>query len=89
MQDLKLSFNKHCNCVQKDCPIWGNCVLCVENHKVNRNHIPECMQELVRESIATLCRLVEFTPVEKRPTQAVFDRMDKTKFIEDSLRRHS
>lgn len=88
MQDVDLSFNKHCTCIQKDCPIWGNCVLCVENHKANKNHLPECMQEMLRESISTLSRLVEFTPVDHRPTPDVFARLDKPKFIADSLRRH-
>lgn len=88
MQDLKLSFNRHCNCVQKDCPIRGNCVLCIENHKASRGHIPECMQELLRDSVKHLCKMVEFTPVESRPKQEVFDNLDKPKFIADSLRRH-
>jgi hypothetical protein len=88
MEDLKLSFNKHCTCIQKQCPIWGNCVLCVENHRVNKNHIPECMQELVRDSVATLCRLVEFNPIDKRPTPAVFEKLDKPRFIAESMRRH-
>lgn len=88
MQDLNVSFNQHCTCVQRECPLWGNCVPCIENHKRSGNHIPECMQELVRESISTLCRLVEYNPVEKRPTPDVFERLDKPAAIKSALEPH-
>jgi len=88
MEDLKVSFNKHCTCLQRECPLWGNCVPCVENHKRSRNHIPECMQELVRDSVSTLCRLVEFDVTDKRPSPRAFQEMDKAKFIKGSLQCH-
>lgn len=88
MKDLGVSCNTNCTCVQRECPLWGNCVPCVENHKRSGNHIPECMQELVRGSVATLCRLVEFDPQEKRPSSKVFERLDKPAFVKQSLDPH-
>ncbi|MEI6502942.1 MAG: hypothetical protein WCP21_18180 [Armatimonadota bacterium] len=85
MEDLGASFNRHCTCVQRECPLWGNCVPCIENHKRSGNHIPECMQDLVRDSVATLCRLVEFNPLDKRPSPEVFERLDRPAFIKQTL----
>ena len=88
MADHAISFNKNCTCIQNSCPIWGNCVLCIEDHKAGRNHLPECMQDMIRQELSSLCTKVEFDPVERRPGHSVFDDLDKPKFVADSIARH-
>ncbi len=51
MKDHDISINEHCPCSQSDCPIRGNCVLCVQNHLEHKRHIPECIQNLLRPAV--------------------------------------
>ncbi len=60
MADNGVSFNEKCTCVQKQCKLWGNCVECVQNHVNHGDHVPECMQNILRETIGELAHKVEF-----------------------------
>ena len=57
-----------CPCTQLACPIHGNCIQCVRDHREHKRHLPECMQEVLREQVAALAKQVEFGVVEQRPT---------------------
>lgn len=67
MADEGAWLAEDCPCIQLDCPIHGNCVVCVRNHRLNESHNPECLQDVLREQIAALARKVEFGVVEERP----------------------
>ena len=88
MKDYQFSLNHKCRCTQKDCPILGNCVLCVQNHVEKGNHIPECMQDMIRENIKSLAEIVEFKCDEKRPQEDFWESYDKEKLIKSSIERH-
>jgi hypothetical protein len=68
MENEKICLAEDCPCIQLSCPIHGNCLECVRNHRRHKRHIPECMQETLREQIAALAKQVEFGVVDERPT---------------------
>ena len=88
MKDYKYSINKKCRCTQRECPILGNCVLCVQNHVEKGNHLPECMQEMIRSNIKSLAGMVEFECNEKRPHGNFWETYDKENLIKTSIERH-
>lgn len=88
MKDHGVSLNKNCTCTQTGCPIRGNCVLCIQNHIVHKRHIPECMQELLREDVEKIAQKLEFKVTEDRPGESYFKDLDKKKFVKESLKRH-
>jgi hypothetical protein len=59
---------RDCPCVQQACPVHGNCVVCVRNHRLHKRHIPECLQPVLRELVAGLAGKLELGVVEQRPT---------------------
>lgn len=67
MKDHGSSLNKDCPCQQKQCPILGNCVICVQNHLKHKRHIPECFQDVVRPGIEAIAGLLELKTAEGRP----------------------
>ena len=56
-----------CPCKLTSCTIHGHCVECVRGHRTNRNHIPECLQDQLREAIASLAKQVEYSVTDARP----------------------
>ncbi len=67
MRDQKISVNKHCPCIQYDCSILGNCVLCVQGHLRHKGHIPECFQNLLRPQVEALAKYMEMKTEDSRP----------------------
>ena len=88
MKDFAISVNKHCPCAQNECPILGNCVLCVQNHLVKKHHLPECMQNILRPSIEFLAKQVQYDTEDQRPTKEHWENYDKDGLIERSLNNH-
>ena len=88
MKDHAISLNKHCPCSQLECPIRGNCVLCVQNHLEHKRHIPECIQNILRPQIESLFKQLELTPTESRATLDFWKRLNKDKFLKESIARH-
>lgn len=88
MKDYDVSLNKKCPCIQKGCPIRGNCVLCIQNHLEHERHVPECVQNILRENIKNLSKMVEYDSKDTRPSGNFWNEFDKEQFIKDSLKRH-
>ena len=88
MDDHGVSLNRNCPCTQKFCPIRGNCVLCVQNHLEHRRHIPECIQDVLRETVKTLADKMELKTSEGRPDDAFWQKMAQTDFVRKSIARH-
>ena len=88
MNDHGVSLNKHCTCQQKQCPIWGNCVLCVQNHLHHKGHIPECMQDVLRPIVQALASKVELKTEDTRPSGNFWESVDKEALVKGSLARH-
>jgi len=45
----------------------GNCIECVRIHRANKEHLPECMHDVLRDHIAALAKQVELGVVAQRP----------------------
>lgn len=58
-----------CPCTNTNCAIWGDCVACVSGHRTARAHLPECMQDIIRDMIADLAAKVEFSVTDERPAE--------------------
>ena len=90
MKDHGISLNQHCPCSQNECPIRGNCALCVQNHLEHRRHIPECFQTIMRPEVETLAAMLELQTSEaRRPAHCSWRDFDKGDFVRASKRRHS
>ena len=76
MENTPAVMAEDCPCLLVSCAIHGNCVECVRVHRAHRGHIPECMQEVLRECIAELAKQVELGVVDERPEPA--DRKDQS-----------
>jgi len=56
-----------CPCLNKRCAMHGDCVRCVAAHRQHRKHIPECMEDIIRDSVKGLAELVEYRVEDARP----------------------
>lgn len=56
-----------CPCIQTHCHMHGNCLECVSAHRTGKHHVPECLQDQLRELVIKLAAQVEFKAVENRP----------------------
>ena len=88
MKDHGISINRHCPCQQEQCPILGNCVLCVQNHLTHKRHVPECIQELLRPAIQSLAKQMELKIEDDRHEPGYWDTVDKNDFVKRSMERH-
>jgi len=88
MKDHKISFNRHCPCTQMQCPIRGNCVLCVQNHLDHKRHLPECIQNLLRPALLSLAQQIELQTEDGRPNDAFWQTYDKDGLLKRSIKRH-
>jgi hypothetical protein len=89
MKDHRISLNKHCPCAEPQCPIRGNCVLCIQNHLEHRRHIPECIQNILRPAVQSLADQVELKTSEARPNESFWRDLDKGEFLKNSINRHN
>ena len=89
MKDHGVSLNKHCTCTQPQCPIWGNCVLCTQNHLEHKRHIPECMQNILRPAVLSLCQQMEMETTDTRPNPTFWKNFDREGHVKKSKARHS
>ncbi len=89
MQDHKISVNKHCPCTQPECPVRGNCVLCIQAHLDHKQHLPECMENLLRDRVKDLAGMMEFEVTDTRPTPEFWKTFDTQGYLEECLDRHS
>ena len=88
MHDHKISVNNYCPCTQPQCPVWGNCVLCIQAHLDHKEHLPECMENLLREKVKDLSAMMEFTVSDSRPTPEFWESFDKEGYLKECLDRH-
>ena len=88
MKDHEISLNQHCPCTQSQCPIRGNCVLCIQNHLDHERHIPECIQGQLRPAIESLAKQVELNTDEARPGSKFWEEYDSAAFLKRSIEKH-
>ena len=88
MNDHGISLNRHCPCTQSQCPIRGNCVLCIQNHLNHKRHVPECIQNLIRPAIESLAGHVELHTEDARPDGDFWKDFDSDTHLRSSLEEH-
>lgn len=88
MTDHGISLNRHCPCTQQECPIRGNCVLCIQNHLVNGRHLPECIQNVLRPAVKDLAVQMELKIDDGRPDADYWSTYDKDGLVNRSFARH-
>mgnify|MGYP000117906794 CR=1 FL=1 len=57
-----------CSCPKTACEWHGRCRECVAIHRHFRDHVPNCMQDFMKEKIAAVAGLVEMEVVDKPRT---------------------
>jgi len=62
-----------CPCTQVRCHRHGNCVECIRVHRTRKEHVPECLQDMFRDRVRELARLVEYDILDARRTPAFWD----------------
>ena len=88
MQDHRISINRGCPCQQVECPIRGNCVLCVQNHPVHKGHIPECFQNILRPIVQAFAQQVELVTNDIRHPNSFWDTFDKDGFLKNCIEQN-
>jgi len=88
MKDYGISLNQHCPCSQRECPIRGNCVLCIQNHLAKKHHLPECIQNILRPAVKDLAAQIELKIDEGRPDEDFWSTYDKDGLVKRALERH-
>lgn len=48
-----------CPCPKVKCEWHGNCFECVMIHRVNQDHVPNCMQPMLKNKIKELAKVAE------------------------------
>jgi hypothetical protein len=66
-ENEKKCFAEDCPCTNLSCKLHGLCVECVAVHRQNRNHLPECMADILRADVQALCAKVEFGVIDNMP----------------------
>ena len=88
MEDHGISVNEHCPCVQEQCRIRGNCVVCIQNHLTHGEHVPECIQDMLRDKFEPLAKMLELKTGEGRPNAAFWETFDRDGQPAKSVKRH-
>jgi hypothetical protein len=57
---------RECSCPKTNCEWHGDCYTCVRQHRINGNHIPNCLQFILDEKVAMIAEAAEMT-VAKKP----------------------
>ena len=81
---VKDPANTRCICPETLCEWHGKCKECVALHRYHNEHIPKCLQPIIREKVKTIAATIEMetslkqgTPIEHR--QYVKERDEQSK----------
>jgi hypothetical protein len=89
IKDHKISINRYCPGTQKQCPIRGNGLLCVQGHLDHQRHLPECIQNLLRPAVQSLAQQWELKIEDGRPKESFWKTYDKEDLLKRSVQRHN
>jgi len=65
---LASDADAQCPCPKTKCEWHGNCYACVRIHRHYGDHVPNCLQPLLKEKIQALAGVAEMTAEEKPKT---------------------
>jgi hypothetical protein len=66
------SNNLICTCPSKACEWKGKCKECVAIHRFNKDHLPMCLQSLIKDKVEALAFVCELIVTEKECTPAEY-----------------
>ncbi|MEI7832194.1 MAG: hypothetical protein WCJ56_03215 [bacterium] len=55
-----------CSCPKTKCEWHGNCYACVRIHRHYSDHVPNCLQHILKDKVQAIARAAEMT-AEKKP----------------------
>ena len=58
---LATGVEAKCSCPNVKCEWHGNCYDCVRIHRHYKDHIPRCMQGILRDKVKAIAGVVEFS----------------------------
>ena len=59
---------RKCSCPKVNCEWHGDCYTCVRQHRINGNHIPNCLQSILDEKVKKIAEVAEMTVTKKERT---------------------
>lgn len=74
---IKSGKYNECPCSQIECEWHGNCFECVLIHRANRQHVPECLEEILRQKVRALALSVEYDVVDTHPKAEFWDYLNE------------
>jgi hypothetical protein len=63
---LETDLCRECSCPKTNCEWHGDCYTCVRQHRINGDHVPNCLQNILDEKVAAIAQVAEMT-VQKKP----------------------
>jgi len=60
-RELAKELDYHCACPYTQCDWHGNCKVCVAMHRHKGDHIPACLQPMIKDKLRGLAKTVEVT----------------------------
>ncbi|MBN1292009.1 MAG: hypothetical protein JXB48_09235 [Candidatus Latescibacteria bacterium] len=51
----------NCSCPNINCEFHGDCYNCIRIHRHYKDHVPRCLQPMLREKVKGLTQMVEYT----------------------------
>lgn len=57
--------SKACSCPNLKCEWHGNCYACVRIHRHYGDHVPNCLQYILKDKIAAIAQVAEMTVARK------------------------
>jgi len=58
---LASGAEKHCSCPNIHCEFYGDCYTCIRIHRHYKDHVPRCLQPMLREKMRGLIQAVEYS----------------------------
>jgi hypothetical protein len=63
---------RECPCPKTNCEWHGDCYTCVRQHRINKNHVPNCLQFILDEKVAKIAEVAEMTVTKKPNTPSEY-----------------
>ena len=69
---LKDPKNLQCTCPKVKCEWHGKCMECIALHRYNKDHLPNCLQQIFNEKIKAITSIGEMNAIDKEKTPAEY-----------------
>jgi hypothetical protein len=60
--------NQACSCPKVKCEWHGKCLECVTLHRYNKDHVPNCFQQMINDKLKAVAAIGEMNATEKEKT---------------------